>query len=136
MKGPTMSKTIKLNADAVAVVKAHKHVVTLAKCLAADDKARARVGEMLRKGDINTTAQAVDIANRCERAMDALGNIPLANGIKMAYGAALDTECINADTRKLLAKMREACADIRAAHAASKVEQPVEAVETEVLETV
>lgn len=124
---------VQLNANAVAVVKAHKHVVTLSKCLSANDKARARVGEMLRKGDIATTSQAVDIAHRCERAIAALGLIPNANGVKMQYGAALDLECVNADTRKLLAKMLEACADIRTAHAASKVATDV-ATEVEELQ--
>lgn len=121
-----MSNATKLNADAVATVKLHKHVITLAKCVGADDKARAKVGEMLRKGDINTTAQAVDIANRAERAIAALGVIPSANGIRMSYGKDLDTECINADTRAMLVKITEACALIRASHAASKVAVEVE----------
>lgn len=127
----------KMNADAVAIVKLHKHVVTLAKCVGADDKARAKIGELMRKGDLTTTAQAVDMANRCERAMEAVGLVPTANGLRMSYGKELDLECGNADTRAMLRKMREACATIRASHAASKiVTVEAETVEAETVEAV
>lgn len=115
-----MNNAVKLNTAAQAIVKQHKIVVILCKALNADDNARAKVGAALRKGDLTTTAQAVDCAHRCEQAIKSLGDIPLANGVRMSFGAALDVECIDADTRKSLQKLIDACAEIRIHHASHK----------------
>jgi uncharacterized protein YlxP (DUF503 family) len=113
----------KLNRDTLAVVKRHKFVVTLSKALNADDKARAKVGAAMVKGDITSTRQAVDMAHRAERAIEALGIIPKANGVRMSFGIELDAECLDAHTRKELEKILEACATIRTAHAGVKASE-------------
>jgi uncharacterized protein YlxP (DUF503 family) len=110
----------KLNRDALAIVKKHKFVIMLAKALNADDKARAKVGAAIVKGDITSTRQAVDMAHRAERAIESLGILPKANGLRMSFGVELDAECFDAFTRKELERILEACATIRTTHATSK----------------
>ena len=127
MDSTTLARNIqdagKLNRDALAIVKKHKFVITLSKALNADDKARAKVGAAIVKGDITSTRQAVDMAHRAERAIESLGIIPKANGLRMSFGIELDAECLDAFTRKELERILEACATIRTTHASNKASE-------------